>query len=45
MEAKRELAALRKSTAAQGGNMALRQEIIRLADRLMSQPTGRDAAE
>lgn len=44
-EAKRELAALRKSAAAQGGNMALRQEIIRLADRLMSPPSKSEAAE
>lgn len=44
-EAKRELAALRKDAATQGGNMALRQEIIRLADRLMTQPPKREAAE
>ncbi|WP_353187281.1 hypothetical protein [Bosea sp. (in: a-proteobacteria)] len=43
--AKRELAALRRDAATQGGNMALRQEIIRLADRLMGQPSGREAAE
>lgn len=44
-EAKRELATLRKSAATQGGNMALRQEIIRLADRLMSPPSKSEAAE
>lgn len=45
LEARRELAALRKGADTQGGNMALRQEIIRLADRLMTQPPEREAAE
>ena len=43
--AKQELATLHREAATQGGNMALRQEIIRLADRLMSHSSEPEAAE